>query len=220
MKIDLIIRDDEKAQKLMRNYALRAQNNGAEHGIDSVGSTATVCFLTPDKIYCANAGDCRAILCKKNDEITQLSYDHKPQNEKEIKRIKEAGHVVRFNRVDSTLAISRAIGDHKYKDKHLKQEEQAVTCVPDILEFDRDQENDEFILIACDGFWDVRPTKEVACDAVRECIYPNGFENKPTMDELVKGTKKLIDECWSRDRYANSGKGQDNITAVIVEFNK
>ena len=44
-------------------------------------------------IYCANAGDCRAILARKEtEEVTELSKDHKPQHE--IDRITLAGGFV------------------------------------------------------------------------------------------------------------------------------
>ena len=57
---------------------------------------------------------------------------------------------------------------------------------------------------------------------MHKTIYPNGFRVTPKVKlmEVVKGMGKIVDTCWSRDRYANGGKGQDNITAVLVEFNK
>ena len=46
------------------------------------GCTACVVLLTPDKIFCANAGDSRGILAfKEKSEIIELSTDHKPKNE-------------------------------------------------------------------------------------------------------------------------------------------
>lgn len=46
------------------------------------GSTCCVVFVTKEKIYCANAGDSRAILVKKNINgdpvVVELSSDHKP----------------------------------------------------------------------------------------------------------------------------------------------
>jgi len=61
----------------------------------------------------------------------------------------------------------------------------------------------------------------VALENVHEIIYNNEFrQKKPKMQELVKNVEKLVDKCWSRDRFSNDGKGQDNITAVLVEFNK
>jgi serine/threonine protein phosphatase PrpC len=58
------------------------------------GCTANVILITPDKIYCANAGDSRSILVKKNKEVVELSYDHKPTDAEEKARITAAGHFV------------------------------------------------------------------------------------------------------------------------------
>ena len=59
-----------------------------------------------------------------------------------------------MDRVDGSLALSRALGDLEYKDKPiLNAKEQAVTCFPDILVRQRD-EHDQFIIMACDGIWD------------------------------------------------------------------
>ena len=43
------------------------------------GCTACVVFITKDRIFCANAGDSRAVLCQ-SDKTIALSDDHKPQN--------------------------------------------------------------------------------------------------------------------------------------------
>ena len=86
---------------------------------DGCGTTACVVFMTDDKIYCANAGDSRAILVRKNvaskPEVVELSEDHKPDNESEMRRIEAAGAQVFGGRVDGSLAVARAIGDHMFK---------------------------------------------------------------------------------------------------------
>ena len=121
-----------------------------------MGATACVVLITEDHIFCANAGDSRAVLCQKSEAIP-LSFDHKPDNEQEKERIEDAGSSVRCGRVGGNLAVSRAIGDHYYKhETSLPAQEQAVTCFPDVLERKRDSGKDEFIIIACDGVWDVK----------------------------------------------------------------
>lgn len=58
-------------------------------------------------------------------------------------------------RIDGITAVSRAIGDMDFKDCYDKPpEEQAITCVPDIKE--EDLAPGDFIILACDGLWDVR----------------------------------------------------------------
>ena len=47
------------------------------------GCTATVVLVTPDEIYCANAGDSRTVLYKAGNAI-DLSHDHKPSDEAEV----------------------------------------------------------------------------------------------------------------------------------------
>ena len=120
----------------------------------NVGTTACVCLVTSTEIYCANTGDSRAILTRGTSTF-ELSDDHKPDNEDEQIRIEAAGCDVTDGRVAGKLSLSRAIGDLAYKQNcNLSVEEQAITCVPDITRRDRNDE-DSFILIACDGIWDV-----------------------------------------------------------------
>ena len=44
-----------------------------------------------------------------------MSEDHKPDNELELKRIKDAGGNVYDGRVNGNLNLSRALGDLQYK---------------------------------------------------------------------------------------------------------
>ena len=102
------------------------------------GSTSCVVLITENQIFCANAGDSRAVLCKNESDAIGLSEDHKPGNPLEKQRILAAGHKVKDNRVDGNLAVSRALGDFQYKDKEgLSPENQAVTALPDVTIRDR-----------------------------------------------------------------------------------
>lgn len=62
---------------------------------------------------------------------------------------------------------SRALGDFQYKDKSLKPENYKVTPVPATESVPRSDE-DEFLVLACDGIWDVmdkvRTTPREACE--------------------------------------------------------
>ena len=49
---------------------------------NSVGCAAVVVLVTPQKVICANAGDSRAVLCRRGRPIA-LSIDHKPNLETE-----------------------------------------------------------------------------------------------------------------------------------------
>lgn len=107
-----------------------------------------------------NVGDSRAIASVRGT-VQQLSFDHKPNNELETKRIIAAGGWVEFNRVNGNLALSRALGDFVFKKNEKKKaEEQIVTAYPDV-EVRELTDDHEFIVMACDGIWDVLSNEEV-----------------------------------------------------------
>lgn len=116
--------------------------------------------MTKDYIYCANAGDSRSVAAIKlpNNELEakSLSYDHKPENEKECQRIYNAGGFVsRDGRINNNLNLSRALGDFSFKkNKNLKVHEQIVIAVPDIIKIPR--KGVEFIIMGCDGIWETK----------------------------------------------------------------
>ena len=76
-------------------------------------------MVTPDTLYCANAGDSRAVLATKSGKTIELSYDHKPDNAGELARVKAGGGFVEDGRVQGVIAVSRAIGDWEYKNPGL-----------------------------------------------------------------------------------------------------
>jgi len=78
-----------------------------------------VCLITPDAIYCSNSGDSRAVLATKSGKVIEMSYDHKPDNEGELARVKAGGGFVEEGRVQGVIAVSRAIGDWEYKNPGL-----------------------------------------------------------------------------------------------------
>lgn len=118
------------------------------------GSTAITLLIKNNQLFCANAGDSRAIACI-NGELEELSLDHKPNNAIEYKRICDGGGWVEYNRVNGNLALSRALGDFLFKRNQNKNaKEQIVTAYPDVEVRDL-TEDYEFIVLACDGIWDV-----------------------------------------------------------------
>lgn len=80
----------------------------------TAGCTANVTLIYKNTIYCANAGDSRCVLSVEG-ELFPLSEDHKPEDEIELKRIKDAGGEVTNGRVNGNLNLSRALGDLEYK---------------------------------------------------------------------------------------------------------
>lgn len=122
------------------------------------GCTAVVALVTKEKVYVANAGDSRAVLSRHKKAIA-LSEDHKPAHVTERERIVAAGGFVTeiggISRVNGNLSLSRAIGDLRYKQNpDLERAAQIITAQPDIRAMDLTPK-DDFIVLACDGIWDV-----------------------------------------------------------------
>jgi len=142
-------------------------------------------------LYTANVGDARIILCRQGNAL-RLSYDHKGSDENEGKRITNAGGLILNNRVNGVLAVTRALGDTYIKD--------LVTGHPYTTETVIQPDLDEFIIIACDGLWDVCSDQD-AVDLVRNIPDP------------VAAAKLLVDHALSRF-------STDNLSCMIIRLDK
>lgn len=215
----------EEATQVMMKMALsrrletqNMQESSDGGAADNVGCTAVCILLSEKEVVCANAGDSRAVLCRKGQAVP-LSYDHKPNDEQEKSRIEAAGgRVEEINvgvrvhyRVNGNLNLSRAIGDLEYKKRHdLGPEKQIICSTPDIIVMPL-TEDDEFVLLACDGVWDVK-TNQQACDFVRERLRAG--------QEIPKIIEELLDDCLATDPRETNGLGGDNMTCVIVRLRR
>lgn len=125
------------------------------------GCTAVVALISGRDLIVANCGDSRAIVCRAG-KVVEMSFDHKPEDEIELNRIKKAGGRVTLDgRVNGGLNLSRAIGDHGYKvNKELSAEEQMISALPDLKRVTLEPE-DEFMVLACDGIWNYMSNEEV-----------------------------------------------------------
>ncbi|KAF1970472.1 PP2C-domain-containing protein [Bimuria novae-zelandiae CBS 107.79] len=169
------------------------------------GCTASVGIISKNKIYVANSGDSRAVLGIKG-RAKPLSYDHKPQNEAEKARIQAAGGFVDFGRVNGNLALSRAIGDFEFKKSaELPPEQQIVTAFPDV-EIHDISEDDEFLVIACDGIWDCQSSQAVI-EFVRRGIVAK--------QDLASICENMMDNCLASNSDTG-GVGCDNMTMIVI----
>jgi protein phosphatase 2C family protein 2/3 len=185
----------------------RAILNDPKYEDEVSGCTACVGLITDDKIYIANAGDSRSVLGVKG-RAKPLSFDHKPQNEGEKARITAAGGFVDFGRVNGNLALSRAIGDFEFKKSaELAPEQQIVTAYPDVVVHEIG-DDDEFLVVACDGIWDCQSSQAVI-EFVRR-----GVAAKQDLDKICEN---MMDNCLASNSETG-GVGCDNMTMIIIGF--
>ena len=158
-------------------------------GDDKSGTTAVTVMVTPDHVIFANCGDSRGLL-STNGEVTLHTTDHKPANPDEKMRIEAAGGSVVLQRVNGSLAVSRALGDFEYKmETDLSAVAQLVSPEPDVLVQPRQSQADEFVVLACDGVWDVMSNEEVA-DFIRARMLLS--------EDLALVCSELIDTCIAK----------------------
>lgn len=166
---------------------LKAENNLHR----DAGSTASTAVLVEDKLYVANVGDSRAVVCI-DGKATALSDDHKPNRTDERQRIEDAGGVVMWSgtwRVGGVLAVSRAFGDRLLK--------KYVVADPEIQDVSINKEV-EFLLLASDGLWDVVSNQ----DAVTMV---------QSIQDAQEAAKRLTEEAYKKG-------SADNITCVVIRF--
>ena len=96
-----------KFNYLLYSYYISFDN---QVGRDS-GTTAIISVIQNNKLYVANVGDSRCVLCRGGNALG-LSTDHKPEDTEEYSRIQKAGaKVTADGRVNGGLNLSRAIGN-------------------------------------------------------------------------------------------------------------
>lgn len=174
---------------------------------DLAGTTAITVLSKSNRLYCANVGDSRAVV-SHNGHAVPLSRDHKPNVPEEQRRIMAGGGWVEFNRVNGNLALSRALGDFNFKrNKARKPEDQIVTAFPEVSVYNMSNEL-EFLVLACDGIWDVLTNSEV----VEFCRKRIAKQMEP-----IQICEELMDQCLAPDCHMG-GLGCDNMTVQLICF--
>eukprot|EP00929_Paragymnodinium_shiwhaense_P057760 TRINITY_DN28915_c0_g1_i1.p1 TRINITY_DN28915_c0_g1~~TRINITY_DN28915_c0_g1_i1.p1 ORF type:complete len:459 (-),score=108.96 TRINITY_DN28915_c0_g1_i1:208-1530(-) len=135
------------------------------------------------EVVAVNVGDSRAMVVRADGSFVSLTEDHKPSNPQERERIGKAGGFVQQDRVDGSLAMSRAIGDFSYKDNpSLGPLDQKVIALPEIRRSvvhpgDR-------VLVICDGVVEHLSNRDVA-RYVHDCHSRHKSDPAQVMRELL-----------------------------------
>lgn len=168
-------------------------------------------------------------------EVIPMSEDHKPDLPDERARIESAGleihtdviapseddeigqyeTISKVKKSDTEmLGVARAFGDYDYKsNEDLSSSRQAVVCTPDIVSRDRADSDDLFLILACDGVWDVMSNDEVGLfvtEGVNSAAAALAKEYQPAeADVLATVGDGLLDECLKKG-------STDNMSVLIV----
>ena len=175
---------------------LELDNEIKEKGFCDIGSTGTIIYLTEENnkkvIYSGNVGDTRCTLFNK--KIERLTVDHRIDDLREKERIITAGGIIKNDRINGQLMLTRVFGDFKFK-------KYGVKCNPFVIRkvIDDNIEN-QFIIISSDGIWDLFEEKDI-----KEYIYKLVEKNKNNNDNCITKIicKNLIDESIKAGGWDN-----------------
>lgn len=185
------------------------------------GSTAATVLLLGRRLFAANVGDSRVVLCRSGGQTVELTSDHKPSRPDEAARVRAAGGFILHKRVMGELAITRAFGDKSFKmgiKAMLEDEAEELTrtngeqekkdltaplvsAEPEIASMILSH-SDEFLLLACDGLFDVFRSQDAIALARQELIAHHG--------EPAEVARILSDQAIRVRR------SRDNVSILII----
>jgi len=149
--------------------------------IDNSGSCGLILLIVKNIIYIANVGDSRCIGSFQNGNIQKdITTDHKPNFPEEKNRImKNGGSIYQtqtplddelykdkilvgpYRVLPGKLSVSRTVGDAEGKIEQIGGNKNVLISLPDIYEFNLDNDDIDFFILGCDGIYDQLTSKEV-----------------------------------------------------------
>ena len=206
-------KNDYEVLKRVFRHAERDLEKNGEVDANFSGTTCVMVFQVGERIICANVGDSRAIMVK-GDKAIPLSFDQKPDDPEESKRIKENGGEISQYEEDGEksgpfrvwqkgeaypgIAMSRSIGD-------FIASKLGVIPEPKFIEEKIDKDT-KFIIVASDGIWEFLDN-----DTVKKITMPYYEKNDP--NGACKELIKTATEFWNQEDIV-----VDDITCIVVFF--
>lgn len=152
------------------------------------GTTLVLALFVDTTLYIAHVGDSEAVLCRSNKAVPLTSPHNPSKNPKEGVRVKDSGGRIFSGRLGHpvlspslvSIGVSRAIGDAVFKLPHYtRNRPSGLVATPDIISLDL-QEDDKFVILACDGLWDVVKHQEAVEFLLKELDHPSSPAERKT----------------------------------------
>ncbi|CAG9335686.1 unnamed protein product [Blepharisma stoltei] len=205
-------------QAILRGFS-RAESDFlklAKENNERAGSCALVVLIVGKICYVANVGDSRAIISgSKGQQAISITRDHKPNDPEEQARIKQNGGSIycNVNSVNSIyrvspgqLSVSRTIGDIDAKDPIYGGNPDVLIATPEVKYF-KIKKHYDFIMMGCDGIFDVMSTQDVVSTAWNS----NPLSNDLTPSFCRNAVEGIVIESMKR-------RSSDNLTAIMIAF--
>jgi len=197
----------------------------------SAGTCVCSCLVAGRFVWCANLGDCRAVLVflqvpdspsgpTKATGLCWMSRDHKASSPEELRRIRAAGGRVTSGRVEG-LEPSRTLGDFDVK---MQVPDGVISIVPEVRCHELGNESElpaqGLLVCATDGVWDVISGQDV-CDLIHSRSELAGVQIAVQSEDVQHAagrvdTKPLRDLAEDLVQFAVARGSHDDCTAVVA----
>lgn len=163
------------------------------------GSTCAVALIVDDTLVTGNVGDTEIVLCRAGSPLVLSTKHNLHSNEAESERVKACGGRIISNRVGHpkfnpqvlSLGITRAIGDAGFKlDEYTDGKPSGVIADAETRST-KLTDDDEFLVIGCDGLWDVMSYARViqfCSQLAAEGVQPRDITDQLCQEALRQGS--------------------------------
>ena len=179
------------------------------------GSTSLIIFIFNtknfNKIISSNLGDSKIILISQNNTIKELNTLHTPNNPEEKNRIINNGGVINRlnvgplriwykNKKYPGLSITRSFGD-------FESDSLGVLSVPDVKEYDLDEEQTKILIFGTDGVWKFMTNEQIMNTALP-------YYEQNDVEGATQKIKEIANQLWN----IKNPKGVADITVFVLFF--
>ncbi|RHZ75768.1 hypothetical protein Glove_209g27 [Diversispora epigaea] len=175
-------------------------------------ATASLFFRNKNVCYVANVGDSTAVLGsipvgKREPEAIPVSHDDKANDLEEFDRLVGANAVVRKGRLirpGHSVNITRALGDFDFKAPQVSSGEDWISPIPHINKIELIPREDEFMILASDGLWNVFDEQTVVNEVI--LYLDRGYDVHQIASALAEASVK------------RGSPISDNVTVILIYF--
>jgi hypothetical protein len=240
--------EDSQIKDLLLFKNLFKYNNNYlynDNDVDYIGSSASIVFITEEKVITADLGITGCILFDKEGNIknhpqskdekekvkdifTELQKAHIFSNKAEKKRVKKFNKSIEYKNLELNIYLpaSRCFGLYKYKsDEILKPENQIISCVPDVQIYNKKEI--DYILLITKGMINLigKETKELKelidkitgeLNEKKDIKITEIIEAFIKQKELKEGEKNKNIEIIKETDSTNPNQNQPNKTSSTI----
>jgi serine/threonine protein phosphatase PrpC len=195
--------------------------NLTEYNISNyTGCSGIVVLITNDKIYIANAGNCRCIPIDENWEVIQEKVNklHLINDDIEKERINNSMSFKEKKIYPEFIYTSRGFGDFEYKEnKWLKPEDQAISPEPEVTEITYNE--CKYLIIGSHGLFDENKDMKLFEKSNQDI---SDFFMEQIKNNKNKKISKIIEEYYDiiipKEKKEDNQSYTDNITCFVIQL--